>query len=166
MAFENTAIVGRDVTVFVSLTNSTAAPADNLFTELAATRGLEYGPEWATADTTARGTGLTRTSLVTYKDNNLSIDGLVLIDNEFQLDVADHIEFPPAAMNGQPYAWVRIVEPRAGGATRSTDYPVALSSFRKSAPYDGETTWTMAAVAQGEPEVTDIPAPAPPPVTP
>ena len=159
MAFENTAIVGRDVIVLASLTNENEPPADASFTALAATRGLEYGPEWDTADTTARGTGSTRTSLVTFKNNNLSIDGLVLIDNDFQLDVADHIEFPPESMNGQPYAWIRIVEPRADGATRIMDYPVSLSSFRKSAPYDSETTWTMEALAQADPVPQDVPAP-------
>lgn len=159
MAFENTAIVGRDITVFAALVNTSTPPDAEDYTELAATRSLEYGAEWDTADTTARGTGSTRTSLVTFKNNNLSIDGLVLIDNAFQLDVVDHIEFPPAAMNGQPYAWIKIVEPRAGGATRISEYPVALSSFRKSAPYDGEATWTMEAVAQGDPEITDVPAP-------
>lgn len=163
MAFENTAIVGRDVTVLAALVNTPEPPEDTEFTALAATRGLEYGPEWDNADTTARGTGLTRTSLVTFKNNNLSIDGLVLIDNEFQLEVADHIEFPPEEMNGQPYAWIRIVEPRASGATRITDYPVSLGGFRKSAPYDSETTWTMEAQAQGDPVPQDVPAPDPAP---
>lgn len=159
MAFEDKAFVGRDVTVFASLSNETSPPADVSYTALAATRGLEYGPEWDTADTTARGSGTTRTGLVTFKNNNISLDGLVLLDNAFQLDVSDHIETPPSAMNGQPYAWLRLIEPRDAGATRMYEYPVTLSSFRKSAPYDGETTYTLEAVAQGDPVITDVPAP-------
>lgn len=159
MAFQETKILGRDITVFAALSNDATPPDDAEFTALAATRGLEYGPEWDTEDTTSRGTGLTRTSLVTYKNNNLSIDGLIVIDDEFQLEVRDHIESPPAEFNRQPYAWVRVVEPRASGATRITDYPVTLGSFRVSGNYENAATWTLEAQAQGEPVPTDVPAP-------
>lgn len=158
--FENQAAVGRDVAVLVALSNDTTPPADGEFTELGAVRGLEYGPEFDTVDTTARGTssGFSRTSLVTYKNNNLSIDGLVIINDAFQEEVEDHIDNPPAAMNYQPYAWVRIVEPRASGATRIINYPVSLTSFRKSAPYDGEFSYAMEAQGQGDPVKVDVPA--------
>src|SRR5690606_40749949 len=97
MAFENQASVGRDVAVLFSTTASTTPPVD--YVELAARRGLEYGPEWDTVDTTAAGTasGFSRTALVTYKNNNLSIDGLVLLNNAAQDALQDHIEFPPAS---------------------------------------------------------------------
>lgn len=159
--FENQAAVGRDVAVLVALSNSTTPPQDNSFTELGAVRGLEYGPEWDNVDTTARGTssGFSRTSLVTYKNNNLSIDGLIIINDEFQEEVEDHIDNPPASMNYQPYAWVRIVEPRSSGATRIVNYPVTLNSFRKSAPYDGEFSYTMECTGQGDPVKVDVPAP-------
>lgn len=158
--FENQASVGRDVAILVALDNSTTPPLDGAFTELAAVRGVEFGPEWDNVDTTARGTssGFSRTSLVTYKNNNLSIDGLIIVNDAFQEDVEDHIESPPLAMNYQPYAWVRVVEPRASGATRITDYPVSLNSFRKSAPYDGEFSYTLEAQGQGDPVKTNVPA--------
>lgn len=158
MAFENTASVGRDVAVLFSTTASSTPPND--YVELAARRGLEYGPEWDTADTTAAGTssGFSRTALVTYKNNNLSIDGLVLIDNTAQDDLQDHIEFPPAETNEQPNGWVKLVEPRANGATRIYEYPVMFSSFRKSNAYDTERTYIMECVSQGDPVVTDVPA--------
>lgn len=162
--FQNLAAVGRDVAVLVAISNSSTVPADIEFEELAAVRGLEFGAEWDTVDTTARGTGsgFSRTSLVTYKNNNLSIDGLVIINNAFQLEVEDHIDNPPASMNFQPYCWVRVVEPRAAGATRISDYPVMLSSFRKSAPYDGEFSYTMEAMGQGDAVKQDVPAPVGP----
>lgn len=159
MPFENKGSVGRDYIVSVSLTAETTEPAS--FTTLGAVRGLEYGPEWETADTTARGTasGNSRTALVTYKDNSISLDGLVIINDDFMQQVREHVENPPASMNGQPYAWVRITEPREAGATQTRSYPSLLTSFRLSAPHDGETTYTMETNGQGDPVVTDVPAP-------
>lgn len=159
MAFENQAAVGKSFLISLALTNSTNPPIDSAFTEVAATRDLTYGPEWDNADTTARGTGNTSTSLVTFKNNNIEITGLFLINNDFQRDVEDHIENPPSAMNGQPYAWLRIFEPRAGGAGETKDYPVTLSSFRKSASYNAEVTYDMSCQAQGDPVVTAVAAP-------
>lgn len=159
MAFENQAAVGKSFLISLALTNSTNPPIDSAFTEVAATRDLTYGPEWDNADTTARGTGNTSTSLVTFKNNNIEITGLFLINNDFQRDVEDHIENPPSAMNGQPYAWLRIFEPRANGAGETKDYPVTLSSFRKSASYNAEVTYDMSCQAQGDPIPTTIPAP-------
>ena len=159
MAFENQAAVGKVFNILLALTNSTNPPLDSAFTALAATRDLTYGPEWDNADTTARGTGNTSTSLVTFKNNNIEITGLFLINNGFQRLVEDHIENPPAVMNGQPYAWLRIVEPRAGGAGEIKDYPVTLSSFRKSASYNAEVTYDMSCQAQDDPVVTAVPAP-------
>ena len=159
MAFENQAAVGKSFLISVALEDSTTPPVDGNFTELAATRDLTYGPEWDNADTTARGTSNTSTSLVTFKNNNLEITGLFLINNAFQRLVEDHIENPPASMNGQPYAWVRIFEPRADGAGETIDYPVTLSSFRKSASYNAEVTYDLSAQAQDDPVRTPVPAP-------
>lgn len=159
MAFENQAAVGKSFLISLALENSTNPPVDGNFTELAATRDLTYGPEWDNADTTARGTGNTQTSLVTFKNNNIEVTGLFLLNSTFQRLVEDHIENPPANMNGQPYAWLRIFEPRADGAGHTKDYPVTLSSFRKSASYNSEVTYDMSAQAQGDPVTNDIPAP-------
>lgn len=159
MAFENQAAVGKSFLISLSLSNETTPPSDLNFEALAATRDLTYGPEWETADTTARGTGNTQTSLVTFKNNNIEITGLFLLNSVFQRAVEDHIENPPAAMNGQPYAWLRIFEPRAGGAGETKDYPVTLQSFRKSASYNSEVTYDMTAGAQDDPVVTAVPAP-------
>lgn len=159
MAFENKAAVGKSFLISIALDDSTTPPLAGEFTELAATRDLSYGPEWDNADTTARGTGNTSTSLVTFKNNNIDITGLFLINSTFQRLVEDHIENPPSAMNGQPYAWVRIYEPREGGAGETKDYPVTLSSFRKSASYNSEVTYDMSCQAQDDPVVTPIPAP-------
>lgn len=161
--FENFAAVGRDILVYLSLTNSSTPPDDEEFTELGALRGLEYGPEWDTADTTARGTGsgFSRTALVTYKNNDISMDGLKIINDDFLYSVEQHVEFPPDDMRNQPYAWVRIIEPREDGKTITKDYPSLLTSFRQSAPYDTEYTYTMATSGQGDPIVTAIPAPPP-----
>ena len=159
MAFENQAAVGKSFLISVALENSTNPPIDANFTELAATRDLTYGPEWDNADTTARGTSNTSTSLVTFKNNNIEITGLFLLNNDFQRLVEDHIENPPATMNYQPYAWVKIYEPRANGAGQTKDYPVTLSSFRKSASYNAEVTYDMSMQAQDDPVVTEIPAP-------
>ena len=84
---------------------------------------------------------------------------MFLINNDFQRAVEAHIKIPPASMNGQPYAWLRIFEPRAAGAGETKDYPVALGSFRKSASYNSEVTWDMSAKAQGESVDTAVPAP-------
>ena len=159
MAFENKAAVGKSFLIFLALTDSNSPPADSEFQALAATRDLTYGPEWETADTTARGTGNTSTSLVTFKNNNIEITGLFLIDSEFQRLVEDHIENPPAEMNGQPYAWLRIFEPRDAGAGETKDYPTTLQSFRKSASYNAEVTYDLTAGAQDDPVVTAVPAP-------
>ncbi len=159
MAFENKAAVGKSFLISIALDDSTTPPLDGEFTELAATRDLSYGPEWDNADTTARGTGNTATSLVTFKNNNIDITGLFLINSTFQRSVEGHIENPPSTMNGQPYAWVRIYEPREGGAGETKDYPVTLSSFRKSASYNSEVTYDMSCQAQDDPVVTAIPAP-------
>jgi predicted secreted protein len=161
MAFDNSAIVGRDITVFVALVDDNEEPADNEFTELGAVRGLEYGAEWDTTDTTARGTssGFSRSALVTYKNSNISIDGLIITNDEFQKEVEDHIESPPDEMQNQPRAWVQLVEPAGGGATRIRSQPGILTQFRKSAPFDTEATWTMEVQGHGDPVITDVPAP-------
>lgn len=158
LPFENQASVGRDVAVLFSLTASTTPPVD--YTELAARRGLDEGAEWDTADTTAVGTssGFVRTALVTYKGGNIELDGLVLINNQGQIDLEDHIRFPPAETNNQPNGWIKLVEPRTNGATRIVEYPVMFSSFRKSNAYDSERTWTITCVPQGDEVVTEVPA--------
>lgn len=160
MAFENKAFVGRDVAVQIALVAETTEPEEAAFDDVGAVRGLEYGPEWDTVDTTARGTsaGFSRSNLVTYKSNNLSIDGLRLLDGQIQDDIEDHIDNPPEAMNYQPYAWIKLIIPKDAGATQTRSFPVILSSFRPSAPYDGEATWSMEAMGQGDPVVTDVPA--------
>lgn len=161
MAFENKAFVGRDIAIQIALVAETTEPAEASFNDVGAVRGLEYGAEWDTVDTTARGTsaGFARSNLVTYKSNNLSIDGLMLLDNLIQDDIENHIDNPPDAMNNQPYAWVKLIIPKDAGATQTRSYPVILSSFRPSASYDAEATWSMEAMGQGDPVVTDVPAP-------
>lgn len=154
-------LVGRDVAVLIALSDSDTVPADETFEDLGAVRGAEFGPEWDTVDMTARGTGLTRENLVTFKNHNISLDGIRVVDLDgFQQDVEDHVEAPPAAMNNQPYAWVRFVIQRKDGSTRVKSYRQLLTSFRESAPYDGEYSYTLEGVnAGGEPVVTNVPAP-------
>lgn len=158
--FENKAAVGRDVAILIALENTPEPPQDENFKELGAVRGLDYGPEWETVDTTARGTssGFSRTSLVTYKNNSVSVDGLRLLDDETQDALNDHVEFPPASMNHQPQGWVRIVEPRTGGASRIIDIPILFTSMTNSAPYDAEWSWSAEWDSQGDPVITNVPA--------
>ncbi len=158
LPFENKASVGRDVAVFFSTTASTTPPVD--YVELAATRGLEDGVEWETVDTTARGTasGNSRTSLVTYSNNNLSIDGLVITNNQGHKDLLSHIRFPPASTNNQPTGWVKTVEPDGAGGSIITEYPVLYTQWRRSQSYDAERTWTLECESQGDPVPTTNPA--------
>lgn len=156
LPFENNAFVGRDAVVAVSRTASSTPPSD--FEDIAAVRGLEYGTEWETVDTTARGTssGNSRTSLVTYSNNNVSLDGLVITNDAVGVALQDHIRVPPDSTNNQPTGWIRITEPRAGSQTRVEMIPVLFTSFRKSANYDSEATFTMEAESQGDPLVTTV----------
>lgn len=158
--FENNAIVGRDVAVFICLTASATVPDDADFEPLGAVRGLEYGAEWETADTTARGTssGFARSSLVTFKNNNIAIDGLVIVNDAVQVSLEDHIDTPPVLNNNQPTGWIRVIEPRAAGATRVISTPALFTSFRKTNPHDAESTWNMSADSQGEPVKVNVAA--------
>lgn len=149
--FENFAFVGRDAVVAVSLTASQTPPSD--YEDLAAVRGLDFGTEWETVDTTARGTssGDSRTSLVTYSNNNVDIDGLVIVNAARQQALRRHIRNPPQANNRQPNGWVRITEPLDGSQVRIEHVPALFTSFRVSAAYDGEATFTLAIESQGDP---------------
>lgn len=161
MAF-NQAAVGKSFLVSIALTmdgfDTNTPPADEDFTVLGAVRDLNYGTEWETADTTARGTGNVSTSLVTFANQNIEMSGVFLLNDAFQREVELHIETPPAEMNGQPYAWVRIYEPRVNGAGETIDIASTLQSFRKGAPHAGEVTYDLNAGAQNTPVRTAVPA--------
>ncbi len=159
--FENKAAVGRDVTIFIAISNSPTVPDDIEFSELGAVRGIDYGVEWDEVDTTARGTssGFSKTSLVTYNSNSIGITGLKLLDDTTQEDLEDHVQFPDSSFNNQPVGWARIVEPRVGGATRIRNQPVLFKSLTKSAPHDGEWAFNSDWSSQGDPVIVDVPAP-------
>lgn len=165
MAFNNKAAVGKSFLVLGYIATDTTAdstpPADNEFEPIGGSRDLAYGPEWGTADTTSRDSGNQATSLVTFKEGNIDVSGLFLIDNEFSHEFYDHCDNPPASTNGQPYAWIRIFEPRDGGAGVTRDYPVIVGSFRISAPHAAESTYDMTLLVQGDPVVNDVAAPTP-----
>ena len=154
------AFVGRSVLLYWSDDPSTTVvPDDADFMRLGGIRGKEYGPEWETADATSdTSPDFTRENLVTFKNNNISLNGVIRQESSSnQLELQDFIDSPPDANNNQPCGWLRIVEPIEGdNEFRQTSVPVIFTSWRKSAPHDDVATWTLEALSNGATQKVNI----------
>lgn len=152
--------VGADVTIEYNISCGNIDPTTLDYAPIGSLRGKEFNSEADTVDTTSDSSaGQVRSTLITYKSGELSIDGVsTLDDGTTQNQTALYMHF---WNERQPTAWFRITYPDI------TIYAyMVISSFNRSSPYDEVGTFDMTAsvtatgVASIQP-VTIEPTPVP-----
>ena len=138
--------VGRDVVVEFAIGAETVDPNTLTFKRIGQvrTKGLEVN--WETADTTAdMSPSYTKTSLVTFKEVKLSMDGVTYTEDAYnQNEFEQAIVAPGAATNYQPKMWARL-----SYADKVYQGPFIFTSYKNDAPYDGALTWSCEATSNG-----------------
>lgn len=141
-----TAFVGRDVVMEYAPGTETADPNALTWKRLGMvrTKGLEV--TWSDTDTTAdMSPDYTKTSLVTYKEVKLSIDGVTYTDDVYNLNEFESLIVAPSSGTGyQPKIWARMTFP-----DKIYQGPFIFTSFKNDAAYDGACTWSSEAKSNG-----------------
>lgn len=131
--------VGADVTIEYNISCGNIDPTTLDYAPIGSLRGKEFNSEADTVDTTSDSSaGQVRSTLITYKSGELSIDGVsTLDDGTTQNQTALYMHF---WNERQPTAWFRITYPDI------TIYAyMVISSFNRSSPYDEVGTFDMTA---------------------
>lgn len=109
------------------------------------TRGVNWNTIDATADTSPDGT---TESLVSTNEKTLSFDGVSRGDDiQNQNALLDHIEDPSQDTDGQPYAWMKIVNPIIN---RVIEGCYLFTSLNEEYPYDDVCTWSIEGTSAGK----------------
>ena len=158
MSGANEKFVGRSITAFYSLSQD-RDNVPNDFVRLGSLRDKSFGPEWETVDSTAdTSAGDVREYLVTYKNFNPSLSGVVSnddADNQKALEI--HINNPP---NSQPCGWLRLVRPLSATQNRVYEIFVVFTSYAIESTYDDVVTFSMDTLNSGAGVIiTDVTAP-------
>lgn len=157
--------IGRDVQIEILLGEETRAkvngaypaPVLPVYAVLGGTRGLSKGSEWGTIDTTSRSSnGNVRESVVDYLSISGSVDGVWLTEDAENVESTS--EYVNSPTSGQPYAWIRLTRPAAGGATITEEIYSLLTTFNFEAPYDDIGTFSMDYTGQQAAIKTVVPA--------
>ena len=119
-----------------------ATVAARTFLHVGGTRGKTKTAAWDVADTTnCDSPQFNKESIVTFKENTLSVDGIYILDTSGNLDkLEDAIVFPSATtQNSQPYMWLKFEHPDL-----VTSYLFGLAtSFERGEAYDGAATYSL-----------------------
>lgn len=165
---ENQVRYGKSVLIYIYLgDDETTPPADEDYTEVAATRGFSRDAEYDTRDATHRGSGRYRDNVATFISGSGSIDGLTLVNSAIQRQIQKYHANPDSFdsnVSGQPNVWIKAVERAAGLETANlgsevdlvTHYPAMLQSFNKDDPYDDNSTWTLNFELKGDPTEEEV----------
>ncbi|MCO6539847.1 MAG: hypothetical protein J6569_06910 [Gilliamella sp.] len=147
---------GRKVGVYYSIGNPDKKPNDTDYKRLGMIRGKSRGVNWNTIDVTAdTSEDGTTESMVTTKEKTVSFDGISRGDDiQTQSALLDHIESPSQDTDGQPYAWIKIVNPTIN---RVIEGCYLLSSLTEEYPYDDVCTWSIEGTSAGNVTRTVIP---------
>ncbi|WP_110708502.1 phage tail tube protein [Salinicola sp. CR57] len=139
--------MGREALVEIALTDPEASTDPGEWLTLGAMRGKEWGAEWQTTDaTTDDSPNMTQENLVTYKQSDISFDGLATKDTTKNVDALEDFVNDPAgngSATGYPTIWLRISVPRGDSQLRTYTGTALLTSFRNNAPHDDVASWTM-----------------------
>lgn len=147
---------GRKIAVYYAIGNPDTKPAEADYKRLGMIRGKTRGVNWntidATADTSPDGT---TESLVSTNEKTLSFDGVSRGDDiQNQNALLDHIEDPSQDTDGQPYAWMKIVNPIIN---RVIEGCYLFTSLNEEYPYDDVCTWSIEGTSAGKITRTVIP---------
>lgn len=147
---------GRKIAVYYVIGNPDTKPNDADYKRLGMIRGKSRGVNWNTVDGTAD-TSPERTteSLVTTNEKTVSFDGVSRGDDiQNQSILLDHIENPSDDTDGQPYAWIKMVNPIIN---RVIEGCYLFSSLTEEYPYDDVCTWSIEGTSAGSITRTVIP---------
>lgn len=142
-----TAHVGRDVLVEFAIADENAIESSLTYQTLGMVRGKSLSNKWDDVDTTAdKSPDYTKTSLVTFKGVELSLDGVAYDDDVYNQELLESlVAQPPVETNFQPKVWFRLTYPSGKKYTG----PFLLTGWDNDDPYDGAATWKAAAKSNG-----------------
>jgi len=142
-----TAHVGRDVQVEFAIADENAIEASLVYQVLGMVRGKSVSNKWDDVDTTAdKSPDYTKTSLVTFKGVELSLDGVAYDDDVHNQGLIESlVAQPPASTNYQPKAWFRLTYPNG----KKYSGPFLVTSWDNDDPYDNAGTWKLTAKSNG-----------------
>ncbi|PXZ04341.1 phage tail tube protein [Gilliamella apicola] len=140
---------GRKIAVYYVIGNPDTKPAEADYKRLGMIRGKTRGVNWNTIDITGdTSPDNTTESLVTTKEKTVSFDGISRGDDiQNQGALLDHVETPSQDTDGQPYAWIKIVNPIIN---RVLEGCYLLSSLTEEYPYDDVCTWSIEGTSAGD----------------
>lgn len=147
---------GRQIAVYYVIGTPDKKPADADYKRLGMIRGKTRGVNWNTVDATAdTSPDRTTESLVTTNEKTVSFDGISRGDDiQNQSVLLDHIENPSDDTDGQPYAWIKMVNPIIN---RVIEGCYLFSSLTEEYPYDDVCTWSIEGTSAGGITRTAIP---------
>lgn len=147
---------GRKIAVYYKIGNPDTRPSEGDYKRLGMIRGKSRGVNWNTIDVTAdTSEDGTTESMVTTKEKTVSFDGVSRGDDiQNQGVLLDHIESPSQDTDGQPYVWIKIVNPIIN---RIIEGCYLLSSLTEEYPYDDVCTWSIEGTSAGNVTRTVIP---------
>lgn len=140
---------GRKIAVYYVIGNPDTKPAEADYKRLGMIRGKTRGVNWNTIDATAdTSPDNTTESLVSTNEKTLSFDGVSRGDDiQNQNALLDHIEDPSQDTDGQPYAWMKIVNPIIN---RVIEGCYLFTSLNEEYPYDDVCTWSIEGTSAGK----------------
>ena len=152
------AFVGRDTVIEFALVDPSATPQESDWKILGCTRSKEFALQWDEVDTTSSCTeGNIRESLVTYKNETFSIDGVSSADeSKNQEEIYLHVRNP---VGGQPAGWLRFSDVKSSTEMLVLAAPSLFTTFNKTRNYDAEATFSIEGRLIGNGTVTTVTAP-------
>jgi predicted secreted protein len=149
------AFVGRDTVVEFAIVPPDTTPTDLDWKILGCTRSKAINLQWDEVDTTSSCTeGNIRESLVTYKNETFSFDGVSSADEtKNQEALYLHIRNPDG---GQPTGWMRFSDPRSSTEMLVLEAPALFTQFNKTRNYDAEATFSLEGRLIGSGTVTEV----------
>lgn len=131
--------VGTDVTVEFNISCGNIDPTSLDYAPIGSLRGKEFNSSADTVDTTSDSSaGQVRSTLITYKTGEISLDGIsALDDGTTQNQTALYMHY---WNEKQPTCWLRLTYPDI------TIYAyVVITAFNRSSPYDDVGSFDMTA---------------------
>ncbi len=139
------AFVGKKVLIEFAIALESAAVGGLTWQTLGMMRGKSMKTSWDDVDTTADGSGDTKTALATFKNVEFSGDGVSRDDAVYKQKVLHAHFHNPTATGGQPLAWIRMTDPDGSQYVG----PFLLTEWSDDRPYDGSATWSLSAKSNG-----------------
>ena len=140
---------GRKVAVYYAISNPNKKPAETDYKRLGMMREKSRSVNWDTVNATGdTSPDRTNESLADTNEKTFSFDGVSRGDDiQNQNALLDHIEDPSQVTDGQPYAWIKMVNPIIN---RVIEGCYLLTSLKEDSPYDDVCTWSIEGTSAGK----------------